>query len=59
MGYAYGEVVIESGEGGEGDGSPGACKDRLVISFKNENIYAKKVGTDGKEEVSSASLSCR
>jgi len=44
MGHAYGEVVIE----GEG---PDASKEKLVIPFKNENIFAKKVYADGREEV--------
>lgn len=51
MGHAYGEVVIESGEGDGGSSSSEAAKERLIIPFKNENIYAKKVGADGKEEV--------
>lgn len=44
MGHAYGEVVIE----GEGVGS---SKESLIIPFKNENIFAKRVYADGKEEV--------
>jgi DUF917 family protein len=44
MGHAYGEVIIE----GEGDGT---SKEKLVIPFKNENIFAKKVYADGREEV--------
>jgi DUF917 family protein len=44
MGHAYGEVVIE----GDGDS---ATKERLVIPFKNENMFAKKVFADGREEV--------
>jgi len=44
MGHAYGEVIIE----GEGDGM---TKEKLVIPFKNENIFAKKVYADGQEEV--------
>jgi hypothetical protein len=44
MGHAYGEVIIE----GDGDGG---AKEKLVIPFKNENIYAKKVYSDGREEV--------
>ena len=57
MGHAYGEVIIESTAGESADGqvgtSPGSgsVKERLIIPFKNENIYAKKVGVDGKEEV--------
>jgi DUF917 family protein len=44
MGHAYGEVVIE----GDGDS---ATKERLVIPFKNENMFAKKVFADGREKV--------
>lgn len=47
MGHAYGEVKIESTSD---DGSE-ASKEKLVIPFKNENIYAKKVYPDGVEEV--------
>lgn len=50
MGHAYGEVIIESTEEGEG------AKEKLVIPFKNENIYAKKVDVNGKEEVSHPQL---
>lgn len=46
MGHAYGEVIIEGEESGE------RAKEKMVIPFKNENIYAKKVYADGKEEVS-------
>ncbi|KAH7305500.1 hypothetical protein B0I35DRAFT_400173 [Stachybotrys elegans] len=49
MGHAYGEVIIESSA--DGDEAPGTAKERLIIPFKNENIYAKKVGVDGKEEI--------
>lgn len=41
MGHAYGEVVIE----GEG------AKEKMVIPFKNENIFAKKIFADGREDV--------
>lgn len=44
MGHAYGEVVID---GGEGEGT----KEKMVIPFKNENIYAKRIFADGREEV--------
>lgn len=44
MGHAYGEVVIE------GNG-PDSAKERLIVPFKNENIFAKKVYADGREEV--------
>lgn len=40
MGHAYGEVVIEE----EGDGT---TKKKLVMPFKNENVFAKKVYADG------------
>ena len=59
MGHAYGEVVIESSEGGEANGEHKAGKERLVIPFKNENIYAKKVDTNGKEEVLSTQSGSR
>lgn len=48
MGHAYGEVVIESTQG---EAASGLTKERLIVPFKNENIYAKKVDADGKEEV--------
>ncbi|KAM0557038.1 hypothetical protein ACHAPJ_005718 [Fusarium lateritium] len=48
MGHAYGEVVIESTED---DSSSNSAKRRLIIPFKNENIYAKEVDADGKEEI--------
>ena len=44
MGHAYGEVIIE----GEGYGM---TREKLVIPFKNENIFAKKMYADGREEV--------
>ncbi|KAF4119405.1 N-methylhydantoinase A/oxoprolinase/acetone carboxylase, beta subunit [Geosmithia morbida] len=44
MGHAYGEVIIESTAGKD-------SKEKLIIPFKNENIYAKKIGSDGKEEI--------
>ena len=46
-GHAYGEVVIESTTAEEG-----APKEKMIVPFKNENIYAKKVDASGKEEVS-------
>lgn len=50
MGHAYGEVIIESAtENGTGPA------EKLVIPFKNENILAKKIGADGKEEVTNPS----
>ena len=53
MGHAYGEVIIESTEYGD------SKLEKLVIPFKNENIYAKKVGTDDKEELGCSSpVSC-
>lgn len=48
MGHAYGEVIIESTAG---ESSSGKATERMIIPFKNENIYAKKVDADGKEEV--------
>lgn len=45
-GHAYGEVVIESTASGDDE-----VKEKMIIPFKNENIYAKKVTADGKEEV--------
>lgn len=50
MGHAYGEVVIESTASGDGT-AVGAKKERMVIPFKNENIYAKTVDVDGNEEI--------
>ncbi|KAG9254169.1 uncharacterized protein F5Z01DRAFT_736979 [Emericellopsis atlantica] len=47
MGHAYGEVTIES----TSDEKTDASKEKLVIPFKNENIYAKKVYSDGNEEI--------
>lgn len=47
LGHAHGEVVIES----HGNGS---MKEKLIIPFKNENIFAKKVYADGREEVRAA-----
>jgi DUF917 family protein len=46
MGHAYGEVIIESTSGDKGP-----TKERMVIPFKNENIYAKKEDASGKGEV--------
>ncbi|KAJ4254498.1 hypothetical protein NW762_010097 [Fusarium torreyae] len=48
MGHAYGEVVIESTED---NSSSSSAKKRLIIPFKNENIYAKEVDANGKEEI--------
>jgi N-methylhydantoinase A/oxoprolinase/acetone carboxylase beta subunit/DUF917 family protein len=45
MGHAYGEVVIDS--------TAGEAKERMIIPFKNENIYARKEDADGKGEVCS------
>ncbi|KAM5370621.1 hypothetical protein ACJZ2D_008447 [Fusarium nematophilum] len=49
MGHAYGEVVIEAAT--EGESSSGKAKERMIIPFKNENIYAKKIGPNGKGEI--------
>ncbi|OAL00815.1 hypothetical protein IQ06DRAFT_316844 [Phaeosphaeriaceae sp. SRC1lsM3a] len=46
MGHAYGEVIIESTAG-----DSGATKERMIIPFKNENIYAKKEDANGKGEI--------
>lgn len=59
MGHAYGEVIIESTAaicGGETTAAKAAAE-RLVIPFKNENIYAKKIDANGEEKVSLPSLS--
>ena len=51
MAHAYGEVVIEA-TSTLGDTQDGVKrKERLVIPFKNENIYAEKVHGEGKREV--------
>ncbi|EXF76115.1 hypothetical protein CFIO01_07980 [Colletotrichum fioriniae PJ7] len=49
MGHAYGEVLIEGCIDGGNDGD--GAVERFVIPFKNENILAKKVGGDGKEDI--------
>lgn len=49
MGHAYGEVVIESTSATGVEN--GDVKERLIIPFKNENIYAKKIAADGTNEV--------
>jgi DUF917 family protein len=46
MGHAYGEVIIDSTAG-----ESGQAKERMIIPFKNENIYAKKEDESGKGEV--------
>lgn len=53
MGHAYGEVVIESTATTveNANASPASAKERLIIPFKNENIYAKKIDANGIEEV--------
>lgn len=54
LGHAYGEVIIEAtGSDMNEEANPvaGFMKERLVIPFKNENIYAKKIDGNGKEEV--------
>ncbi len=45
-GHAYGEVIIESQQA-DNHGN----KKRLKIPFKNENILALEMGSDGKETV--------
>lgn len=47
MGHAYGEVIIEAMAGDEK-----AKKERMIIPFRNENIYAKREDADGKAEAS-------
>ncbi|KAK7453100.1 hypothetical protein CaCOL14_005055 [Colletotrichum acutatum] len=49
MGHAFGEVIIEGYTDGGNDG--GGAVEKFVIPFKNENILAKKVGGDGKEDI--------
>ncbi|KXH38593.1 hypothetical protein CNYM01_10836 [Colletotrichum nymphaeae SA-01] len=49
MGHAYGEVIIEGCTDGGNDGN--GAVEKFVIPFKNENILAKKVGGDGKENI--------
>lgn len=51
MGHAYGEVIIEAAAEGESNALEKSAKERLIIPFKNENIYAKKVSPNGEEEV--------
>lgn len=51
MGHAYGEVVIESAAEDDKNGASSQAKERIIIPFKNENIYAKKVDSSGKGEV--------
>lgn len=46
MGHAYGEVVIEASSE-----SMGSARERIVIPFKNENIFVKRLGLEGEEEV--------
>ncbi|KAF3048398.1 hypothetical protein E8E12_011764 [Didymella heteroderae] len=46
MGHAYGEVIIESTAG-----DTNAKKERMIIPFKNENIYAKKEYANGRGEI--------
>lgn len=54
MGHAYGEVIIEATT--PDDGSPQSMQrkgptEKLKIPFKNENILAKKIDSNGEEEV--------
>lgn len=53
MGHSYGEVIIESSDARDpNDPLDGHRKvQRLTIPFKNENIYAKRTDSSGKEEV--------
>lgn len=52
MGHTYGEAIIELTASQDDNGIVSAsAKERVIIPFKNENIYAKKIDADGKEEV--------
>ncbi|KAK6069987.1 hydantoinase protein [Seiridium cupressi] len=46
MGHAYGEVIIASSAENES-----GLTERIIIPFKNENIFVKKIRADGKEEI--------
>ncbi|CAI6094656.1 unnamed protein product [Clonostachys chloroleuca] len=51
MGHTYGEAIIELTASQDDNGIVSAsAKERVIIPFKNENIYAKKIDADGKEE---------
>jgi hypothetical protein len=45
-GNAYSEVIIDSTTG-----NAGQAKERVIIPFKNENIYAKMEDGNGKGKV--------
>ncbi|KAK1660059.1 hypothetical protein BDP55DRAFT_754530 [Colletotrichum godetiae] len=49
MGHAYGEVIIEGYTDGSGGGD--GVVERFVIPFKNENILAKRVDGDEREDL--------
>ncbi|VUC20525.1 unnamed protein product [Clonostachys rosea] len=51
MGHTYGEAIIELAASQDDNGVVSAsAKERVIIPFKNENIYAKKIDANGKEE---------
>ncbi|CAG9988708.1 unnamed protein product [Clonostachys byssicola] len=51
MGHTYGEAIIELAASQDDNGIISAStKERVIIPFKNENIYAKKIDANGKEE---------
>ncbi|CAG9950164.1 unnamed protein product [Clonostachys rosea f. rosea IK726] len=51
MGHTYGEAIIELAASQDDNGIVStSAKERVIIPFKNENIYAKKIDADGKEE---------
>ncbi|GKT46840.1 putative D-arabinono-1,4-lactone oxidase [Colletotrichum spaethianum] len=51
MGHAYGEVIIENSTSSDRENGREKTVERLKIPFKNENILAKKIHGDGKEEI--------
>ncbi|GJC80850.1 putative D-/L-hydantoinase subunit A [Colletotrichum liriopes] len=51
LGHAYGEVIIENSTSHDRADSREKTTERLIIPFKNENILAKKIHGDGKEEI--------
>ncbi|CAH0053900.1 unnamed protein product [Clonostachys solani] len=51
MGHTYGEAIIELAASQDDNGVVStSAKERVIIPFKNENIYAKKIDANGKEE---------
>ncbi|KAI1073918.1 hypothetical protein F5B20DRAFT_565531 [Whalleya microplaca] len=53
MGHAYGEVIIESTVANDSYSGKDShyVRERLTIPFKNENIVAKKLSSNGEEEI--------